>query len=440
MTIDHRIIQNMGSLLLAAVLTFPFFRIADGLQYVVYPPNRTDKSACSTINDYLIRQLHRENVRSYTSPVRGVTEFWFVNAIEPELSTILHDLGVGLRQQLSNSQIHLTCTAQGEYVLLNEIVSRDCRVDLSSNPQANSAAAQPTLRPRPPPPPRTVILQPNAPQDLGLISWPSVKPLPWRMKGYVYDPSFGTDTYLYVIDNGLNIANPPKGRGSKEFRSVEWKYGYNVDSRPQDDSANGHGTCVASKAVGWKNGVSKNTGLVILKASLSLVDDNWAFAAALDDIIAKNRQGKSVVLYPRTSIRQYSVSTEWEANWRSIKSLIQDLFAQDVIVVTCARNDATRHSSVVNTVPAMWTTSDFSLVVAGAATTAGDFARFSRGTTYPGGIVWAPGDEVWCTRGNFLPDHAYPIQRKASGSSFYAGMVCCTSGTWPLDNELTFDA
>ena len=430
----------MSSLILAAVLILSFLRIADGLQYVVYPTNRTDVDACSTINDYLIRQLRRENVTSYTSPRRGVTEFWLVNATEPELRTILHDLGVSLRQWLSSLQIHLTCTTQAEYVLQNEIVSRDCSVESSSNPQASSAAPQPTLPPRPPKPPRTVILQSNAPQDLDLISWSPVKPLPWRMKGYVYDPSFGRDTYLYVIDNGLNIANPPKGRGSKEFRSVEWKYGYNVDKTPQDDSVNGHGTCVASKAVGWKNGVSKNTGLVILKASLSLVDENWAFAAALDDIIAKNRQGKSVVLYPRTSTKQYDVGTGWEANWQSIKSLIQDLFAQDVVVVTCAGNGATRRSSVVNTLPAMWSASDFPLVVAGAATTAGDFASFSRGTNIPGSIVWAPGDKVVCTRGKFLPDHAYPIERKASGSSCSAGMVRCTNGKWPLDNELTCEA
>ena len=108
--------------------------------------------------------------------------------------------------------------------------------------------------------------------------------------------------------------------------------------------------------------------------------------------------------------------------------------------MTCAGNDATRRSSVVNTVPAMWSASNFSLVVAGAATTNGDFARFSRRTTNPGGIIWAPGDEVWCTRGKFLPDHAYPIERKASGSSFSAGMVRCTNGTRLLDNELTFEA
>ena len=52
--------------------------------------------ACSTIDDYLIRQLRRENVTAYTSPRRGVTEFWVVNATDVEVRTIIHDLGVGV--------------------------------------------------------------------------------------------------------------------------------------------------------------------------------------------------------------------------------------------------------------------------------------------------------------------------------------------------------
>ena len=243
------------------------------------------------------------------------------------------------------------------------------------------------------------------------------------MKGYAYDPNFGRGTYLYVIDNGLNIAQPPKGRGSKEFNYVEWKNGYNVDPRISDDSTDGHGTCVASKAAGRRNGVTKNTRLVMLKASSRLVDDNWAFAAALDDIIEHNRQGKSVVLYPRTSIKQHGGDVKLEANWKSIRELIKDIFAQDVVVVTCAGGDATSRSSAVNTVPAQWSADDFPLVVAGAVTPVGDFAKFSRGRDNPGEIVWAPGDKVWCTRGEFLPDHGYPLERKASGTSFSAAMV-----------------
>ena len=83
---------------------------------------------------------------------------------------------------------------------------------------------------------------------------------------------------------------------------MEWHYAYNVDARPVDDSAGGHGFCVASKAAGWKNGVSKNSRLVMLKASTTIADENWAFAKALDDIIEKHLQGKAVVVYPRLSV------------------------------------------------------------------------------------------------------------------------------------------
>ena len=44
----------------------------------------------------------------------------------------------------------------------------------------------------------------DAPQDLDLVSWPAAKPLPWKMRGYVYDITFGMDTYIYIIDNGVN--------------------------------------------------------------------------------------------------------------------------------------------------------------------------------------------------------------------------------------------
>ena len=55
--------------------------------------------------------------------------------------------------------------------------------------------------------PRSVIIQTNAPQDLDLVSWSVAKPLPWKMSGYVYDLTFGRDTYIYIIDNGLNNLN-----------------------------------------------------------------------------------------------------------------------------------------------------------------------------------------------------------------------------------------
>ena len=57
-------------------------------------------------------------------------------------------------------------------------------------------------------------MQEDAPQDLALVSWNVRSPRPWlphwiwNMKGYAYNVTYGMDTYVYVIDNGLNPMNP----------------------------------------------------------------------------------------------------------------------------------------------------------------------------------------------------------------------------------------
>ena len=305
-------------------------------------------------------------------------------------------------------------------------MTKDCRTSelTPSFPLIGPAPSKPTTTPRPAPPSRSILLQSDAPQDLSLVSWSLTKPLPWRLPGYVYDPTFGRDTYLYLIDNGLNISPPPKGRGFPEFRYVEWHSGYSVDTRPIDNSTNGHATCVASKAAGRRNGVSKNTCIVVLKAGSTVADTTWAFAKALDDVIEKGRQGKAVVVFPRTSVQQFEPGSGLPDNWASIKDLMRELFEQDVVVVTCAGSNTSSRSAAINTFPALWAASDLPLVVAGAVTAGGDYARFSSGRTGDSAeIIWAPGDKVRCTRGEFDPNAAEPIERRASGTSFSAGMV-----------------
>ena len=51
--------------------------------------------------------------------------------------------------------------------------------------------------------------QRDAPQDLDLVSWPPRKRLPasGNMPWFVYDVARGVDTYVYVIDNGINEDN-----------------------------------------------------------------------------------------------------------------------------------------------------------------------------------------------------------------------------------------
>lgn len=51
--------------------------------------------------------------------------------------------------------------------------------------------------------------QRDAPQDLKLVSWPPRTRIPLfrKMPFYVYDVAMGTDTYIYIIDNGINKDN-----------------------------------------------------------------------------------------------------------------------------------------------------------------------------------------------------------------------------------------
>ena len=208
-------------------------------------------------------------------------------------------------------------------------------------------------------------------------------------------------------------------------KSDEWHYAYGASKTTTDDDLSGHGSCVASKAAGWKTGVSKNSRLVVMKSLATLADINFAFAAALDDIIVKRRQGRAVVLYPATSIQTFSAKSALPRNWQSVRELMQDLFAQNVVVVTGSGNDAAR-SSALDTVPAIWASdSGFPLIVAGAAKLDGTVASFSQGWAMSSDIVFAPGDSIVCANGPSSPGLAV-----RSGTSFAAAMVSISSPTW----------
>ena len=178
---------------------------------------------------------------------------------------------------------------------------------------------------------------------------------------------------------------------------------------------------MASKAGGWKNGVSKNARLVMMKASLTLVDTNWAFAEALDDILKNGRQGKAVVVYPRLSIKEYKTSDGVPREWESIKHIIKDLMDNDVVVVTCAGNDGT--SKIPRRkLPAHWcnvSDDSFPLIVAGAVGATGGYTGMSQGRNVPNRLVWALGDSVICATGT--------VTGTGRGSSFSAGMVTSIS-------------
>lgn len=63
-------------------------------EYVVYPTDKENVTACSQINDALVNMLGDNEVQIYQSQVRFTTEFWFIKALENQKEDILEIPGV----------------------------------------------------------------------------------------------------------------------------------------------------------------------------------------------------------------------------------------------------------------------------------------------------------------------------------------------------------
>lgn len=206
------------------------------------------------------------------------------------------------------------------------------------------------------------------------------------------------------------MPNPPQ----------EWHYGRFITPNVRtDDDDDSHGSCVASKAAGVINGVSKRSHLVMLKIDDRASNVIWSFNTAYDDIVAKGRQGRAVIAYPNTS-RNPSPPRFPPSPWSFAYAAMRDLFAIDVPVVVPSGNFALEPGrSQVDTLPATLERTDsppFPLIVAGAVDNYGTRAGFSQGPNHV--TTWAPGLEVRCA--------AKGSQRGVqalSGTSFSVGTV-----------------
>ena len=157
---------------------------------------------------------------------------------------------------------------------------------------------------------------------------------------------------------------------------------------------------------------------------MSLADNTWAFAKVLEDVILRNRQGKSVILYTRTS-KFESIAPD-TLGWDQIYAIMRDLLAADVVIVTCA-GDEPKRASLPSRVPAAWASREFPVIVAGAVTNDGNYAKFSQGIGISPGIAWAPGNDVVCA------SNVSSLNQKGQGTAFAAGMVCISTSNTALD-------
>ncbi|KAL8778971.1 MAG: hypothetical protein Q9213_007156 [Squamulea squamosa] len=396
--------------LLASLTAIPLLAQAALREFVVYPRDRLNTTACRNTNRTLFSKGF-ERVQSYSSPRRGVTEFWLVEAdSDPTAVTEgVPDVGACLMNLGLTENCGVTC---GKDSSIEDEVEASSGVSTATTDTTTTSIPAPTRTPTP----RRNVMQRAAPQDLDLVSWPPGRFLPWKMKGYVYDVVSGDDTYIYVIGDGINFEH----RDFVRSRSQGWYFGPNARHIFRDESAPaGFSSCAASKAAGWYNGVSKNSKIVVIKGSMSLANNTWAFAKVLEDVILKRRQGKSVILYPRRSKHQLDAPSK--RGWERIRIIMQDLFAADVVIVSCAGDDAQRiprrERNILDGFPAAWSSKTFPLIVAGAATGSGEFARFSRGVDVSQEVAWAPGDGVACASNVASRDQT------GQGTAFAAGMV-----------------
>lgn len=82
------------AVLLWSLSTLPLLTLAIVREYVIYPADRRDKVACSHTTRALSSIGEVVQMTSYTSALRGVTEFWLVKADSTAELTIRGTVGV----------------------------------------------------------------------------------------------------------------------------------------------------------------------------------------------------------------------------------------------------------------------------------------------------------------------------------------------------------
>jgi len=192
-----------------------------------------------------------------------------------------------------------------------------------------------------------------------------------------------------------------------------------------DSKSSAHGSCVLTRAVGiW--GSSRS-------ASVTIVRTDWgpdatttlkqqiasAFTQVLEDIRTKRLQKKSVVSFSYDWLDQLGgpmTNLDEDPYDRAMYILLEQLVAEEAVLVVASGNDGEAEDSVVSTAPIVWS-GDLGFITTAATSDAGQIAGFSqwlpsRFWPFSGVATYAPGIDVEC------PLQAGTGVQYKSGSSF----------------------
>ena len=165
---------------------------------------------------------------------------------------------------------------------------------------------------------------------------------------YAYDTAAGEGITIYIIDSGANPSNSDYigMLGSKRWLEVDEDYwevhAGNIPNTETDEKD--HGSCVTSKAAGMNWGVAKKANIVIAKVGVKQTDTALAgwyiylLQKVREDVLKNNLEGKAVVnLSGGLPLTDASIIA-------SMKTAVESLLKNDVVVVTTAGNNKVSQS------------------------------------------------------------------------------------------------
>lgn len=275
------------------------------------------------------------------------------------------------------------------------------------------------------------VTRPGAPSHLKLLSAPLFLPIDTpnlHMPAYRYHENAGRGSTIYIIDSGCNIAHndlQPRGRrvetlalSNQETLGSDWRNGQPVN--PNSDE-HGHGTAIASLAVGITLGVAPLADLVCIKTTGLLRDGTVAnqqfFAGArsidyvLQDVARKRAQ-------PGGGAQTFVVNLSWAhpldpatlqqpagqfriRECQRLQDLIRQCWQQGIVVVVAAGNRRTV-DFVDLQCPTNMGAIDNPLITVGSVDDDGELGRNSWVRPGLGGsiTVYAQGVDVWAAGNN----------------------------------------
>ncbi|KAL6719464.1 hypothetical protein ACLMJK_003704 [Lecanora helva] len=253
-------------------------------------------------------------------------------------------------------------------------------------------------------------------EELRFLSQPPTIPDLVYVSDYVYSKGL-RETFIYLADTGVNTNYQDFHR-----RAVEWVYtGLTImrhRDKPTDESPDGHGTCVASKAVGNFFGAAKEATLVVVKMpDYSIAATIGSMETMLDHIAARGREEASIVLIPWNSRLDETHGLLQNPAIQILRERFKEMWMKGIRIVCAAGNHASLgRRTFSDTAPAIFSRS-FPVFVVSSCNSDGRASPSSQMASL-GQELYAPGSGIQCAG-----PHRPLEYHEASGTSFSAALV-----------------